>query len=172
MKAELLVYKIISSLLLPVAVIFGLSALFGLLSVLVNPSALFGVLIIGAIVFYIICSFIFLTSVISGGKPLTASLRSRMRFSAVVTIFFCVMMIYLHLTIISNPEAVSELIGQMMKQPGIPDTITPALLEQGIKGVMTFFMIISLVLLLHIIMSFRLLKRYGDHKEEKLDIEN
>ena len=172
MKAELVVYRVVSFLLLPIAVLFGISALFGLLSVLVNPSALFGVVMLGAVVFYLVCTFIFQTTVISGARHLTNSLRNRIRISAFITAFFCIMIIYAHISILSNPDVLTEPINLMMKQPGLPGNATRELLEQAIKTIFNFFMVISLMLLLHIIMSFRLLHQYNEHNYPKMDIED
>lgn len=173
MKAEIVVYRIVSFLLAPITILFGLSALFGLLSIAANPSALFGVLLVGNVVFYMVCSFIFLIRVVGSGGPCREGLRRSLRTSAIFAIGFCVMIVTMHLTIVSNAEIVSELAGEMHKQPGIPEEMTYSFLEQSIKNVFTFFMIVALLLILHIIITFRLLNKYcnGDI-HQKLDIEN
>ncbi len=166
MKTEVVIYRIISVLLLPITVLFGLSTLMGLVSVIINPSALIGVLLIGSVVFYIISSFIFLNKGIINAKPSKPSLRSSIRISAYISAFFCIMVLYLHLTMVNDPTVLNELAMQMQSQPALPKDMTQDILIQSIKTLFTFFMIVSLVLLLHIIMTFRMLKQYSMLFEE------
>jgi len=172
MKTEVVIYRFVSILLLPVAIMFGLSALAGLVSVIANPAAIIGVLFIGSIVYYIISSTVFLTRGIINGKACKPSLRSSIRITGIITAFFCILMLYLHLASVNEPQLIKVLAAEMIKQPGLPANTTPDVLSQSIKALFTFFMIVSLVLLLHIIMSFRMLKQFhylfnnGDHPQQ------
>ena len=90
MKAEILVYKILSFLLLPVAAFFGFACLIGLLTALSYPAMMINVFLLACMVIYIIASFIFLTKGVDAGKQCKPVLRDWIRINGVITfIFFC-----------------------------------------------------------------------------------
>lgn len=160
MKTLLIVYRVLTFVLLPIAAIFGFIDVSLLLLAFANPSALLPVFAIACIVIYVFTSLSFLVKGILGGRPCKPSLRDWIRVNAFVSIAFCGLGIIEYITLLNNKSVASEVVKQAMLQPGIPPEMTAALLEQILLSFLLFFFIFSVVLIIHIFISFRLLKQF------------
>ena len=161
MKTILIVYRILTFLLLPVAAILGLVDISLLLLALSNPSALLPAFAIACIVIYVFTSLSFLVMGILGGRQCKPSLRDWIRVNAFVSIAFGGLTVIEYITLLNNKTFASELIKQAMQQPGIPPNMTAASLEQILLSFLFFFFIFSVLLIIHILISFRLLKQFN-----------
>jgi uncharacterized membrane protein len=86
-------YRILSYLLLPVAMILGLATLAGLLMALGNVSVLLSVFACGASTIYIIASFMFLQRVIEAKRVVRYSMRDWVRANGFVAMGFGALLI-------------------------------------------------------------------------------
>src|SRR3954470_1418467 len=102
MKALLIVYRLLTFILLPIAAILGFLDISLLLLALANPAALLPVFAIACIVIYVFTSFFFLIKGILGGMQCKPSLRDWIRVNAFVSIAFCSLGILEYITLINN----------------------------------------------------------------------
>lgn len=161
MKTLLIVYRILTFILLPLAALMGFIDLSLILMALANPAALLPVFAIACIVIYVFTSLSFLVKGILGGKQCKPSLRDWIRVNAFVSLAFSGLAVLEYITLLTNKTIIGEVVKQAMQQPTIPQGMTAAELQQILLSFMFIFFIFSLVLIAHIIMSFRLLKQYG-----------
>ncbi|TKK67801.1 hypothetical protein FC093_13715 [Ilyomonas limi] len=161
MKTLLIVYRVLTFILLPIAAIFGFIDLSLLLMALANPAALLPVFAIACIVIYVFTSLSFLTKGIIGGRKCKPSLRDWIRVNAFVSIAFSALGIIEYITLINNKTVASEVIKQAMQHQTIPAGMSTAQLEQMLLSFLLFFFIFSVLLIIHIYMTFRLLKQFN-----------
>src|SRR5437764_1519642 len=102
MKSLLIVYRLLTFILLPIAVIIGIVDITVLSLALATPSALLLVFAIACIVIYVFTSFSFLTNGIIGGRQCKPSLRDWIRVNAFVSIALSSLGIIDYITILSN----------------------------------------------------------------------
>jgi hypothetical protein len=152
----LTVYRILSYLLLPVAALFGLATLVGLLLALGNFSVLLSVFACGATTIYIIASFMFLQRVVESKQTVKRSLRDWVRANAFVAVFFSVLMVVQSVVLLAKPELMQAGVQQMAQMQQMP--MPPETIMKTMKGTMLAMQAIGIVLLVHIGMGFRLLR--------------
>jgi hypothetical protein len=161
MKTILIVYRLLSFILLPIALIIGIIDIMFLSLALANPSALLLVFAIACIVIYVFTSFSFLTNGILGSRQCKPSLRDWIRVNAFVSIALSSLGIIDYITLVSNKSIADALIKQVIQQQTIPQGMTTPQLEQMLLKFLFIFFIFSIVLITHIILSFRLLKQFS-----------
>jgi hypothetical protein len=161
MKTMLIVYRILTFVLLPIVTLLGIIDIFLLLVALSNPSAMLTVFAIACIVIYVFTSLSFLVKGILGGRQCKASLRDWIRVNAFVSIAFSSLGVIEYITLISNKSLTADFVKQLMQQPSVPAGINAAELEQVLLSFLLFFLIFSIVLIAHILISFRLLKQFS-----------
>ncbi len=160
MKAELIVYKFLSFLLLPIAAFCGFVCLSGLLLALNYPPMLISVFLIACMVIYVIASFIFLTKGIDGNKTCKPVLRDWIRINGVITFIFFLLTMSSFLMIKANPYLMKEWSKQWSEGGNLPAGITVAELQNTMSASINFFLALSIVLLVHILITFHLMRRY------------
>lgn len=155
-------YNILSYILLPFAALFGLIGLIGLLAALANPTALLGVFVMAATVIYTIASFAFLTKGIRQARPCKASLKDWIKVNAFVSIIFSLLILVESLGVIVKPGLLREGLERTMSMPGfkLPPQVTFEMMLKVMKGFFVFMTFFSTILLIHIAITFRLLKAY------------
>lgn len=154
-------YRILSYLLLPVALLLGLATLAGLLMALGNFSILLSVFACGASTIYIIASFMFLQRVVEAKRVVKHSLRDWVRANGFVAMGFGVLLIVQSIMFLTNPEFMKQVMEQVatMQQSAVP----PASVMQSMKVALVIMQGIGIILLLHIAMTFRLLRQYASY---------
>lgn len=162
MKVSLVVYRLISFILLPIA---GLNA-FGLIGLipasLSNPPIILGVFIQFATIAYTITSFIFLTRGILAGQPQKPGLKDWIKVNAFVSVIFSALVIFCCLVYFSSPTMQKAIVKNL-------DNLPPSYVEQVggkanfIKQITTMLAgagVFSAILFIHILITFRLLKQH------------
>ncbi len=160
MKVELLVYKILSFILLPVAIFFGILCLLSLLTALGNPSMLVSVFLNACMVIYIIASFQFLTKGIDPNKRVKTVLRDWIRINGIITMAFYLVATMVFLAVKSNPSLLDEGMKQMQMQGNLPNGVTMEELKAATGTFINYFLVLSLLLLVHIIITFHLMGKF------------
>lgn len=159
---SLTLFRILSFVLIPIAALFGFLDILVLLSALANPSLLLVAFILGCFVIYSFVSLQFLTKGIDTGRPCKPSLRDWIRVNAFVSAFVGCMFLLNSLSIFFSTDAsLKQLISQLLEsQPNVPAILTPDLFLRIMKAVAWFMFFVSVALLIHIFLNFRLLKQY------------
>ena len=160
---QLTVYRIITYLLLPFATVFALVTLVGILVALGNPQALLGVFFMACIVIYTYTSFSFLQK-IGPLKPAKPSLKDWIKVNAYVSIFFSTTLIIQTYYFFRDPNIAKAFIDQFMSVQGSNASVavlTPEKIRAILNGVFEVFAAYAAVLLVHIFLTFRLLRQYA-----------
>ena len=164
---QLLPYRILSFVLLPIAALLSIMILLMLFMTLANPAVLLPLFMIACVVIYVIATFVFLQKGIDQNKICKSSLRDWIRVNAIVSIIFSVLCFTQSIGLLNSPQLLKEQIAQVaIKQPNFP-VGSEAMLAKGIKGTLYFMLIFSGILLIHIIYTFRILKVYKHFFSEK-----
>jgi hypothetical protein len=160
---ELTVFRVLTFVLLPIAVLFGFFDLFVIISSLANPALLLVAFIMAAFVIYTFASLQFLTKGLDTGRPCKHSLRDWIRVNAFVSSFMGIMFLLNSLSVFFYGDiALRKFISDFLAmQPTVPTILTPDLFLKIMKIMAYFMLIVSSVLLVHIRLNFRILKKYS-----------
>ncbi|NCI47957.1 hypothetical protein [Sediminibacterium soli] len=169
MKTELIIFRVITFILLPVSVLFGCMDLMMFFIALRNPSQLFSVFLIAAFVVYVFASLRFLTRHIDTNQPAKHSLRDWIRVNGFASVLMALMSFASSaLLIATGDEKIREAINTMLEaQPDTPATLNPEAFVGVVKTAIWFMLAISGLLAIHLVLNFRLLKRYRYLFEDK-----
>ena len=160
MKAELIIYRILSFLLLPVAALFGLNCLGGLLAAISNPTMLLVIFLLACMVIYIVASFLFLTKGIDKNSPRKPSLRDWIRINGGIT-FMISLIAATGLTGIKlDTPTLKSMMDQIEAQNHLQLGISLQQFQTIMQSFITFLFVLSIVLIAHIIMTFHMVKRF------------
>lgn len=170
MKTLKTVYSIVSYILIVVAGLLGLFDLIALLVSLANPVQLLSTLILAGVVIYSFTSFIFCLKAVQNGRYCKPSLHLWIRATAIITVIFALQALIGSVTLVTHQASMNEYYNevvkmqrQMMKtQPSATGTV---LNRDSFLSLFTTMLYIvefySMLLLLHVTITFRLLKQYS-----------
>ncbi len=156
------VYRILFFILLPIAGLFAFADFFAIMAALVQPALWISVFIVACMVIYIYTSYRFFTTGIQQAKPCKHSLKDLIKVNAFVSIVF-VAMSYIQLFIVlTQPDIIKTMMGPLLaqQQANMPPGATTDTFVSMVKGILYFLAIFSTILLLHIVITFRFLKKY------------
>lgn len=160
---QLTIYKILTYILLPFAALFGFVAVIFFFVGLANPLILLPVFLFAGFSIYTICCTIFLTKGIINNRYCKPSLKDWIKVNGYVASFLGAMSLTNCLSILTTPKAkfkdlAAELLAnQPIKPAGFSiDTIVSMMI--GMSYVLLAF---AIILLVHVSINFRLLKKYG-----------
>ena len=157
----MLLYRILSYVLLVVAAIFGIAALFALLIALSNPALLLSVFVIVAVVIYSIASFLFLINGINGNRQLQPKLRDWIKVNAYVALVFVMMNIFQSVAVLQNPAVLSEAVKQVSDMQQSKSPLSVDFMLRIMKAVVWVLLFYAIILGIHISFTFRYLKQYA-----------
>lgn len=159
---QLTIFRILSFILVPIAALFGIMTLMTLLTALANPALLLIVFILAAFVIYTFTSLTFLVRGIDTGRPLKPGLRDWIRVNAYVAGFmgFMCLMNVISLAFMHESD-LREYVGKAIAaQPNVPPMLNVELFVTVLKIAAWFMGFVSVILLIHIRINFRLMKLY------------
>lgn len=159
---QLTIFRVLTFVLIPIAAIFGFIDILFILSALANPTFLLFAFILAAFVIYTFSSLKFLTKGIDINSPCKPSLRDWIRVNAYVSTFMGVMFLMNALSIFfTNDITLRQYLSRFLEtQPNVPAILTFDLFLTIMKGMAWFMFVLSVALLTHIQLNFRLLKKY------------
>ena len=166
-----LIYRILSYILLIVAAFIGIGVLAGFFIALANPALLLNIFIAAAVVMYSISSFLFLINGIDGKKQLKTGMKDFIRVNGFVALFFCIMNLFQSITVIMNPAVLNEAVTQLPQMTS-GQQLPKEMILKVLKATMWFLLFYSILLFVHIQISFRLLKQYAHLFGQKADDNN
>lgn len=153
-------YGLFFIILIPVAFLLGIGILFSLLQAFANPVLLFPLFMLSSFVVYTIASLVFYNKAVRQKRTCKASLRDLIRINAFIIMIPAVLFIWQGLNIASNPGSINELIKQVKTVQSTMVVVSDVVLAKLIRGIYYFMVTYAIVILLHIIYTFRLLKQY------------
>ena len=159
---QLTIFRILSFILLPIAALFGGIGFFVLLMALANPEMFLLVFLLAGFVIYTFSSLKFLIKAIDTDRPCKPGLRDWIRVNAFVSIFLGVMFLNGALVIFFSGNAqLRKLYDQTLElQPNMPTIMNFNMYLSMMHAAAYFFLFISIILLVHIPLNFRVMKKY------------
>ncbi|MFN5135023.1 MAG: hypothetical protein ACK5DG_06865 [Chitinophagaceae bacterium] len=171
MKSTLTLYRILSYILLFIAIISSFNVLAALLVALANPSLLLQVFLSAAIVLYSFSSFVFLKKCVEAKRNQKNGLKDFIKANAYITAFLAILMTIAGAAAILSPNLLKKASEMMPTMPG-SNEISKSDLPTLLKRLVWFMLIYGLILLIHIQITFRLLKQYAHLFGQKADDNN
>jgi hypothetical protein len=167
---SLKIYRVLSFILLPFAAFLSLNLIGSLLASLSNPLLLLTTFIMACAPVYIFTSSWFFFNCIRKDKKCKPSLKDWIKVNAVVTLVFIAFMLLScigFLFLFNNPTVFNEIMSKMpsRQMPGMQQLNVTQVL-QVMKVFASIMLPFSLILLVHIIFTFRFIKIYGYLFEE------
>ena len=159
---QLVIYRIATYILLPFGAFLGFGVLFMLLAALGNFALLLPVFIAGATVIYIFASLVFLGHV-QKQSLCKHSLKDWILVNAYVALFMVVNLMANLVVVVFYPDSFRETVQHFMDTQGSSlSGISAAQMLRTVKGVLYVMGFLGMVLFVHIMLSFRLIKRNKD----------
>ncbi len=160
---QLALFRILSYILLPIGAFFGFMAALFLMTALTNPALLLLVFLFFCMAVYAFTSFSFLSKGVMGGKPCKASLKDWIKVNAYVCLCIATLFVLNSVSLLAmNPVSLRQTVSQLLEaQSNLPSGYSIDLFLKMVKGVAGFMLFTGVVLLVHIFINFKLLKRYN-----------
>ncbi|HWB24699.1 MAG TPA: hypothetical protein VG738_04425 [Chitinophagaceae bacterium] len=163
MKPNFVFYRLITFILLPIAGLNAISIIGTIPAALGNPLMLIGVFINFAIIAYTFTSFIFFIRGILSDKPQKASLKDWIKVNAFVTIFYSGFILLAAAIYLSSPQMQKMAADNYpkLKEAMGPQAVDKETFLKFLHWGLIFFGGYSALLLTHVIITLRLLKKYA-----------
>lgn len=160
---QLIIYRILTYILIPIAAFFGFMGFLILIPAIGNPPMWLMLFLFASIVIYTIKSLKFLRSGIERNAACKPNLRDWIRVNAFVCLAMGAMFLFNAIGIyMLDTIALREFVEKTIEsQPNLPEGINPDLFVSIIKGVAGFMLVVSIVILTHVILTFSMLKKFG-----------
>ena len=155
------VFKILSFILMPIAILLGIFDIVALSGAISNPGMLLPVFIIATIVMYIFSSFRFLRTGINREKTFPKKNKDFIKVNGFVALGFSILSLFQAMTVLISKSAFLQLLDtykKMAESYGISNDKTNTIIYLSLSISLTF----SLIMITHILICFRLLKKYED----------
>ncbi|MEI6190247.1 MAG: hypothetical protein WCP61_07475 [Chitinophagia bacterium] len=164
MSNQLKLYTVLSYCLIPIALFFAFLDILILISSLANPGALIMVFIVACLVIYTFTSFKFLKKGIELEQSQRKKLKEWIKVNAFVSLFLCSLFFINSISIlISTNDVLMGFINDFIQQQsGFPAQVTSKMILSILRGVSVFLLITSIIGIVHIRTTLRLVKQY-DH---------
>jgi len=158
---KLIIYRIFSFLLLPIAIIFAISVLLFLRAAFSNPQMLIPLFLIACIAIYSFAALNFLIRGIDGKKNLGRSLKDWIKVNAFVSSVFALLMISQCIIFLLHPEMLQSVAAQAKQNAGAELKLSDTALQNYLRATSYFFLVYAIVLMAHIVMSFQYIRMYN-----------
>lgn len=151
---------------MPIGLFFGMMGIGMLLLAIVNTQILLPVFMLACFAIYVYCSHRFLQK-INAEEEITKSLRDWMRVNAYVCVFMSILFIMNTVVIIYLPSQQLEgfLQPSLDSMGKLADGMSIERLVHQMKSFSIFLLILSILLLVHIFLNFRLQRMHASVSE-------
>ena len=159
---QITIYKVLTFILLPFAALFGFFALIMFFIGLANPIILLPVCIMACFTIYAICCMVFVVKGISRQQPLKPSLKDWIKVNGYVTNVMAVISLINSVSVVFYSKAQLKKLSEelLSTQPAMPPGITVETIVSGMVVMSCIMLVFSVVLLIQLALSFRLVKKY------------
>lgn len=158
---KLTIYRVLSFLLLPMAILFAVAVLLLIRAAFANPLLLVYLFIGASISIYTFASLNFLIRGIDGKNLLGKSSREWIIVNAFVSVIYSLLAVAQGLVVLFYPEIVKTMAENAKNNAGSALVLSPEQLSLYINGLSYFTLTYGVVLFIHIIFSFQYLKKYA-----------
>jgi len=163
MPASLTFYRVLSFILIPLALLFAFIDIAFLVTAMANPSVLIFVFAIACLVIYVFSSFAFLKKGIEKEQHQPTKLKDWIKVNAYVSLFLCSLFFLNGTSVLMSSDMILMKITEefMSQQAGLPEGLSVALMLKVIKAASIFLLVTGLIGLIHIRTTLRLVKEYN-----------
>jgi len=158
---KLSIYRVLSFLLLPIAVIFSMAFLLFLRAAFANPLMFIYLFLAACIAIYTFTSFNFLVRGIDAKKILARSAKDWIIVNAIVCIIYCLAGIFKLFIFYFYPAKIEEIANQLKINGGDELKLSVPQIIQTITAALYFLLAYIVVLFTHVILSFQFIKQYN-----------
>ncbi|KYP13077.1 hypothetical protein [Flavihumibacter sp. CACIAM 22H1] len=159
---NLTVYRILTYVLLAIAGFLSLLLIGMLLAALVNPVLLLQVFLLACVIIYSYCSFRFLNRGIDAHLYCRPSLRDLIRVNGYGTLAFASLNLVVSCTLLVRPGMLNEVAEQALSMQKEQVEGMEEMMINYMKYTLRFLLFYSAALLVHVYMSFRLIRLHAD----------
>lgn len=148
----LIIYRILSILVNIFAVLMAISFIPSVMMMFANPAMGFGVFLTAGVMLYAWFANKFYQTVLVRQMEFTKKQIDWLQANAIVALVFSLMCLQVSLTVVMQPSILKELLESFPQEM--------AATEQILKNAITFLLVISLILLVHISWTYVMLRAY------------
>lgn len=157
---KLTIYRILSFLLLPMALLFSVLFLLFLRAAFANPALFLPLFLFGCIAIYSFATLNFIIRGIDGEKLLGRSSKEWLLVNAFVSLLCAAWAVAQGVFLFLHPESVREMAAQAKLNAGDALKASEEEVIQYLNALSYFLLVYGVVLFVHIIMSFQFVKKY------------
>lgn len=165
-------YKVLSYIIMFIALLLSFMVISGLLIALANPVLLLNVFILAAVVIYSFTSFSFLQKGLIRKQKLKSKLKDWIKVNAYVSVTFVTLIFFQTIGMVMNPAVLKAVIDQFQSLQAAQTSLPSGQIVQLLQIVMYAMMIYALMLGTHIALTFRLIKQHGDLFDDSINQNN
>ena len=165
-------YKVLSFIIMLIALLLSFIVIAGLLVALANPVLLLNVFILGAVVIYSFTSFSFLQKGLIRKQKVKPRLKDWIKVNAYVSITFITLVFFQTISIVMSPTLLKSVIDQFQSLQTVQPSIPKGQIFQLMQITMYAMMIYALMLGTHIALTFRFIKQHGDLFDDTISQNN
>ena len=154
-----LVFKILSFILLPIAILIGVLDTFAITMAISNPQMLLPVFILAAVVMYVLSSIRFHRNAVLGEKTFTKKTKDFIKVNGYVALGFSTLSLIQGVMVLVSKKAMAEVLDTYSKMSAA-NHINVASAQNIIYISLAISIAVSLIIIAHITLSFKFLKQY------------
>jgi hypothetical protein len=160
------IYRVLTIILLPFATLFGFESVISIFAGIGNPSVMLSAVILACVVIYIFAATFFLYKGILKETACKSSLKDWIRINSVIALIFSILAIISCASILyffTNKTMYDKFLEVLnnSRPAGIPNNISSAELMTAMRNAILIMLPFSIILLVHILITYRLLKKYA-----------
>lgn len=155
-------YKILTYLLFAVGGFMALMTLTMLMAALANPVLLLPVFLVACVVLYTYSSWRFLTRGINAHMYCKPSLRDLIKVNGYGTIAFATMTAIQTFSLIMNPTLLNDIMEQALSMQKASAEGMEDMMLRFMHFLLRFLLVYSIALIIHVYMTFRLVRQHAD----------
>lgn len=159
---SLLLYRILSYVLLIVAGFLALMLLAALPAALANPVLLLFVFLMACVIIYSYTSWRFLYKALDRHQYCKKQLRDLIKVNSYFSIGIAVLFVMQAITLMTNPQLADEAATQAMTNVPPEAKFTKENFLTLLRFMERFFLIYGLILITHVMMTWKLIRKYSD----------
>jgi len=159
---NLIIYRIITYILLFVAAFLSVGVFTSLLAALSNPVALLPLFLMACIIIYSYSSWRFLVRGIDKNIPCKITLRDLIKVNGYVALGLASLCLFQMIVVLMQPGMINGILEQVKAAQPAGQQMSEEVLLKLTHFVLRFIMAYSSLLIIHTILTFRLLKRYRE----------
>lgn len=157
------IFKILTFILVPVALLFGIMDLIMLMMALANPALLLIVFAMACFVIYVFASLRFLLQGIDNARNCSAALKDWIKVNAYGTLFIAsLFLMNSTAAFFINDINLRQMLSDMMEQqPELTGKVSLDLFIKMFRVVSAIMFVISVLTIAHVLINFKLIKKYA-----------